>query len=124
MENYRDFLFSKAFQTVQGTEYNRLSSRMREENRDTLFSFYEVVLREEESWEEMKGRVYPALARFLKYKGFHPESGTGCVLALFFRGDFHLVHGPDFMEAFCQIEGLNASAFRSRVGEWLSQGPL
>jgi len=124
MGNYREFLFSKASQVVYGTEYNQVSFKMREENRDILFSFYEVILQENESWEQVRERVYPALVRYLKYKGFHPEFGTGCVVSLFFRDTFYLIEGPHFLAAFREIEGLSPSAFHSRVKEWLSGNPL
>jgi len=124
MENYREFLFSKAFQVVHGTEYNQVSFKMREENRDILFSFYEVILHEDESWEQLRERVYPALVKYLKYKGFHLEFGTGCVVSLFFRDTFYLIEGPHFLAAFREIEGLSPSAFHSRVKEWLSGGSL
>jgi len=124
MEHYRDFLFSKAFQIVHGTEYNQVSYEMREENQNILFSFYEIVLQENESWGQMKERVYPSLMRYLKYKGFHTESAAGCVVSLFYKDYFYLIKGSDFLDAFCTLEGLTFVAFHSRVSEWLSQGPL
>ncbi len=123
MGNYREFLFSKAFRVVHGTEYNQISFEMREENKDILFSFYEVILQEDESWEQVRERVYPALIKYLQYKGFHPEYGTGCVVSLFFRNYFYLIEGPHFLTAFREIEALSPSAFHSRVKAWLSGGP-
>jgi len=120
MDSYRDVLLSRAFKTVHGTEYNRVSQQLREENPETLISIYEIVLQENQSWDYMKERVYPNLVKYLKYKGMSPESGAGLVVSLFFKDYFYLLDGMDFLGAFCEREGLNPAAFHMQVLSWLS----
>jgi hypothetical protein len=68
MDDYREILFSRAFKIVPGTEYNQVSQELRDENPETLFSIYEIVLQENQSWDYMKERVYPNLVKYLKYE--------------------------------------------------------
>jgi len=120
MDSYRDFLLARAFKIVHGTEYNRVSQQLRDENPETLMSIYEIVLQENQPWEDLKERVYPNLVKYLKYKGMGPESGAGLVVSLFFKDYFYLLEGIDFLGAFCEMEGLNPAAFHSLVLKWLS----
>lgn len=119
MDDYREILFSRAFKIVPGTEYNQVSQELRDENPETLFSIYEIVLQKNQSWDDMKERVYPNLVKYLKYKGMQPESGVGLVVSLFFNDSFYLIEGPDFLHTFCEIEGLDRMAFHSLVLKWL-----
>jgi hypothetical protein len=124
MHDYRDFLLSKAFRIVPGQEYNRVSYELRENKRGPLFAIYEIVLHEGQSWEDMREKVYPALVRYLKYKGMPPASGAGLMIALFSRDFFYLIDGPDFLGAYCEIEGISPGAFQLLVSRWLSsEGP-
>jgi len=120
MVSYREMLFSRAFKIVPGIEFNQVSQELRDENPKTLFSIYEMVLQENQSWDDMKERVYPNLVKYLKYKGMQPESGVGLVVSLFFNDHFYLIEGPDFLQTFCEIEGLDRLTFTSQVLKWLS----
>jgi hypothetical protein len=121
MDDYPEFLLSRAFKIVHGTEYNRVSQKLRDENRETLISIYEIVLQKNQSWEYMKERVYPNLVKYIKYKGIHPETGNGLVVSLFFNEYFYLIEGSDFLKFFCEREGLDPIAFHSLVLKWLSE---
>ena len=121
MKDYRKLLFSRAFQIVEGSEYNRVSYELREENRQTLRSIYEVVLEESHSWDHLKEKVYPPLVRYLKYKGLHPSSGIGLVVSVFFKDSFYLIEGSHFLHFYCEMENLAPEAFYSHVVRWLSQ---
>jgi hypothetical protein len=114
----RELLFSKAFRVVAGPRYNEVSHRLRV-SRNILF--YEVTLEPDTPWESLRDRVYPALARYLKYKSIAPDSAEGVVVALFFREEFYLIEGREFLAAFREIEGLDPEAFRLRVLSWLAE---
>ena len=118
MAEYRHLLFSKAFSVVPGLQYNEVSQRLRESQ--NLF-FYEVILHPDTPWEFLRDRVYPALARYLKYKSIAPDSAEGVVVALFFREEFYLMEGREFLAAYREIEGLNPEEFQVRVQEWLAE---
>ena len=117
MAEYRHLLFSKAFSVVPGLQYNEVSQRLRESQ--NLF-FYEVILTPDTPWESLRDRVYPALARFLKYKSLDPEMGRGVVVSLFFQERFYLLEGSEFMKGYMEMEGLDPEAFHSRVRDWLA----
>ena len=80
MKNFKETIFSKAFSVIQGTDYNRVAQEMRE---DDFALFYEVVLPEDQSWEDFRDQIYPSLARYLKYKSMDPESGNGLIVSIF-----------------------------------------
>jgi len=117
MAGYKQQFFSKAFSVVPGPQYNEVSQRLRESQ--NLF-FYEVILTPDTPWESLRDRVYPALARFLKYKSLDPEMGIGVVVSLFFQERFYLLEGSEFMKSYAEIEELDPEAFRSRVRDWLA----
>ena len=121
MADYQNSLLSRAFKIVHGTEYNRVSQDLRDENPETLISIYEIVLQENLSWEEMRERVYPNLVKYLRYKGIHPETGTGLIVSLFFNDYFYLIECLDFLKFFCEREGLDPAAFHSLVLKWLNE---
>lgn len=120
MSDFRDIFFSKAFKKVPGIDYNRISYELREGKREP-FIIYEVVLKENDTWEYVRDNVYPRLARYLKQKGIDPSLGEGFIVALFFKEYVYLISGIDFVKTFCEMEGLNFSAFHFRVLRWLSE---
>jgi hypothetical protein len=119
LADYRDLLFSRALQVVPGPRYNEVSHRLRV-SQDILF--YEVILQPGTTWESLRDRVYPVLTRYLKYKSIPPESAEGVVVALFFKEEFHLIEGREFLAAYREIEGLDPEEFHTRVQQWLA-GP-
>jgi len=114
----RELLFSKAFRVVAGPRYNEVSHRLRGSQN---ILFYEVILQPDTPWESLRDRVYPALARYLKYKSIAPDSAESVVVALFFREEFYLIEGREFMAACREIEGLGPEEFHIRVQEWLAE---
>jgi hypothetical protein len=120
MHNFKELLLSKSFRTVHGTEFNQVYSSVREMSEPPLL-IYEIVLEDDQTWDYMKNKVYPFLARYLKHKGLNPSSGSGFVVALFFKDFAHFLKGKDFFKAFCEMEGLNSAGFRFRVLKWLSE---
>jgi hypothetical protein len=118
MDPFRDLLFSKAFQVVPGPRYNQVSQDLRESGN---ILFYEVVLREDTIWEHLRDNVYPALARYLRYKSIDPELAVGAVVSLFFHDRFYLLQASEFLQAYREKEGLNPDAFHARVLEWLAK---
>jgi hypothetical protein len=119
LADYRDLLFSRAFQVVAGPGYNEVSHRLRMSQN---ILFYEVILQPDTPWESLRDRVYPGLTRYLRYKSIPPESAEGVVVALFFREEFHLIEGREFLGAYREIEGLDPEEFHTRVQQWLA-GP-
>jgi hypothetical protein len=120
MEDYKKILFSKAFAKVPGRDYNRVSYELRGKGDERYKLFYEVVLTENTRWEDLRDKVYPSLIRFLKNKSIDPENATGVVISVFYMDYFHLIEVQEFIRAFCEIEGLNNSAFHFRILRWLS----
>ncbi len=118
MADHRELLFSKAFGVVAGSSYNEVSHRLRV-NQNILF--YEVILQPDTPWEFLRDRVYPALTRYLKYKSIPPDSAEGVVVALFFREQFYLIEGREFLAAYREIEGLGPEVFRLLVLRWLTE---
>jgi hypothetical protein len=121
MEGYRETLLSRASRVIPGTTYNDFLEEMRNDDATNHVLFYEIVLLENQPWEYLRDRTYPALARYLKMKSFDPETGKGVVISLFFQDRCYLIACPDFLKAFRELEGLNSSAFHFRVLRWLSQ---
>lgn len=118
MADDRDLLFSKAFQVVAGPRYNEVSHRLRVSQN---ILFYEVILQPDTPWKFLRDRVYPSLARHLKYKSIAPDSAEGVIVALFFREQFYLIEGREFLAAYREIEGLGPDAFRLRVLGWVRE---
>lgn len=119
MGDFKEILLSKAFRVVPGIEYNRISYELRgKEGNGSLL--YEVVIQENDPWDHLRDRVYPNLAKYLKDKGIDPTSGEGLIVSLFFKDHVYLIKGSDFFRVFCDMEGLNPSAFHFRVLRWLS----
>jgi hypothetical protein len=121
---YREVLFSSAFAVIEGRAYNQVASELRDQARGSLFVLYEVVLETYHSWEYLKERVYPSLSRYLRYKSLDPGTAEGLVVSLFFKDRFYLIRGPEFIKAFCEIEGIDGDSFSDRVTRWLSTAPL
>jgi len=117
MKNFKEEIFSRAFSVIQGTDYNRVAQEMRE---DDSALFYEGVLPEDQSWEDFRDRIYPSLARYLKYKSMDPESGNGLIVSIFHGALCYLIDAPSFFEAYREVEGLDPGFFRLRVKQWLS----
>ena len=117
---YREFFFSAAFAVVEGPAYNQVAGELRDQARGSLFVLYEVVLETYHSWEYLKGQVYPFLSRYLKYKSLDPGTGEGVVVSLFFKDHFYLIRGPEFIRAFCEIEGIDENSYNDYVARWLS----
>jgi hypothetical protein len=107
MADFKEVLLSKSFRTVHGREFNQVYSSVREMS--------------DQTWDYMRNKVYPFLVRYLKHKGLNPSSGSGFVVALFFKDFVHFIKGKDFFKAFCEMEGLNSTAFNFRVLKWLSE---
>lgn len=118
MADYWDLLFSRAFRVVSGPRYNEVSQQLRESRN---LCFYEVILHPDTPWEFLRDRVYPALARYLKYKSIAPDSAEGVVVSLFFREHFYLIEGREFLAAYREIEGLGLDNFRLRILSWLAE---
>jgi hypothetical protein len=102
---YRKILVSGAFDVIEGPAYNRVADELQEQARGSLFVLYEIVLEAEQPWEYFRGQVYPSLIRYLRYKSLNPRTAEGLVVSLFFKDQFYLIKGPQFMKAFCEIVG-------------------
>jgi len=120
MPEYKDLFLARAFRIVPGKDYNRVWIEMREKEGEELL-IYEVVLKEDQTWEYWRDRVYPNLVRYLREKGKDPSEGEGFIVALFFQDRVYLIQGRDFFRVFCEMEGLNFAAFHFRVLRWLSE---
>ena len=117
---FRETLFSKAFLVVPGPQYNRVSFEMRGEGPVSKVTFYEVILHEEAGWRILREKTYPSLARYLKAKYINPHAQAGVVVSLFFEDYFYLIEAAQFMQAYREIEKIDALAFHRLVREWLS----
>ncbi len=120
--DYRKLLFSKAFLIVHGTKYNEVSYEMREKNRGRSFHLYEIILRENRSWEDIRDEIYPPLIRYLRYKSVDPRVGEGVVIAAFFADHFYLIEYPEFIKVYREMEGVSEKGFHLRVKAWLAWG--
>lgn len=119
MRNFVNVLMSKAFKEIPGEDYNQVSWDLRQARAEKGLVFYEVVMDEDPSWEELRDRVYPAFSRYLGAKSMNPASGAGAVVSLFIKGRCSLLEGPEFFKAFKEIEHLDAAGLRGRVRQWL-----
>jgi hypothetical protein len=118
--DYRKVLFSSAFAVIEGPAYNQVASELRDQARGSLLVLYEVVLEPYHSWGYLKERVYPSLSRYLRYKSLDPRTAEGLVVSIFFKDHFYLIRGPEFIKAFCEIEGIDGDSFGDYVTIWLS----
>ncbi|MFB3926886.1 MAG: STAUR_1299 family protein [Syntrophales bacterium] len=119
MDQFKKVIFSKAFDIIPGPEYNRFAFDLREKSGGAIF-MYEIVMKDDHSWEHLKEKAYPNLVRFMTYKRIDPEGGERCVVALFFRGFFYCMWSADFIQAFREIEGLSPAGFRAQARKWIS----
>lgn len=117
-------LCSKAFEVVQGTDYNKVASEIRDHAEGLAPFFYEVVCKEDQPWENFKDRVYPSFVRYLNYKSLDPASGQGVIVSLYYEERFYLIRGSDFIGAFCEIEKIDHSTYHSCILKWLSEVSL
>lgn len=118
MADFREILLTKALKKGHASEYNQVSYDLRMEAENPRY-FYEVVLEDHQSWEDIRNQIYPNLARFLRYRRLNPEGGNGLTVALFFQDHYYLIEAPRFMEAFREMEGLDSEGFRAQVRAWL-----
>jgi hypothetical protein len=121
---YREVLLSGAFAVIEGPAYNQVAEGLRNPVRGRRLVLYEVVLEPYHPWDYMRDRVYPSLSRFLRYKSLNPRTAEGLVVSLFFKDHFYLIRGPEFMKAFCTIEGIDENVFNDHVTRWLSAAGL
>jgi len=119
--DYQEILFSKAFNVVPGMDYNQASYELRGLDKGISPIFYEVILKEGQSWQSLKDGVYPNLIRYLRYKAMDPGSGKGLIVSLFFGDKFYLIEGSEFIGAFCEMERIDRVTFRALVKRWLSE---
>lgn len=117
---FRETLFCKAFLVVPGPQYNRVSYEMRGQGTAKRLTFYEVILAQEIEWGTLRDRTYPPLARYLKAKSINPLAPAGVVVSLFFEDYFYLIEASEFMRAYREMEGIDATAFQQRVKRWLA----
>ena len=117
--HYQKLLLAKAFRVVPGREYNKVSSALRDERQGGRSLFYEVVLDEGRPWKYLRKMIFPAFIRYLKYKRLDPRSGQGLIVSLFFQNKFYLLEAPEFINAFCELEGIDTVTFRRQVAQWL-----
>lgn len=120
MPDYLKLIQSKAFRADPGIDYNKISNELREKG-EGAFLLYEVAIKENDRWEYLRDRLYPQLIRYLKENGLDPSSGEGLVVAIFFKEMVYFLRGTDFFKIFCEMEGLNFSAFHFRILRWLSE---
>ena len=121
---YREVLFSCAFAVIEGPAYNQVASELRDQSGGSLLVLYEVVLETYHSWGYLKERIYPSLSRYLRYKSLDPRTAGGLVVSLFFKDHFYLIRGPEFIKAFCEIEGIDENSYNDYVARWLSVASL
>jgi hypothetical protein len=112
MQNYRDLLFSKAFNVVPGEIYNRVSSELRGKFRH---SFYEIILPEGAPWKYVEEKVMPSFLRYCAYKSIRPETATRLIVSLFYRGRFYLIAAKDFIKEIQQIERTEGQSPHQRL---------
>jgi hypothetical protein len=120
--DYWKVLCSKAFEVVQGMDYNKVASEIRDKTGGFTPFLYDVVCKKDLPWENFKDRVYPSFVRYLNYKSLDPGSGQGFIVSLYYEERFYLIGGPDFIGAFCEIEGVDHSTYHAYVLQWLSEG--
>lgn len=122
--DYWKVFCSKAFKVVQGMDYNKVASEMRDNAEGITRFFYEVECKEDQPWRNFKDRVYPSFVRYLNYKSLDPRSGQGLIVSLYYKERFYLIGGPDFIGAFCEMEKIDHSTYHSYVLKWLSEANL
>lgn len=119
MANFKDVILNRAFKIVPGVAYNQ-TRRELIENADIVPVIYELVLQDNVSWEEFRDKNLPLMMRYIKSQGIDPELPKLLIVAIFYKDKCFLLEGQDFMDAICELEGLNAQAFHFRVLNWFS----
>ncbi len=92
--DYWKVFCSKAFKVVQGMDYNKIASEMRDNAEGTTPFFYEVECKEDQPWRDFKDRVYPSFVRYLNYKSLDPGVGQGLIVSLYYKERFYLLVSP------------------------------
>ncbi len=118
MEHRVRLLLSKSFKTLQAVDYNQVRYLMTNAPGERM-AVCETAIPEDSPWEHVKEHVYPPLCRYLRGKRFDPTNPR-VVVAVFYGDSCHLIHGPDFMQAYREIECLDPPDFKSLVGSWLN----
>ncbi len=119
MADFKDYILGLAFKIIPGIEYNK-ARRELIEGAEIVPVIYEVVLPEKCSWEEFRDKNLPLMMRYLKSQGIDPELPKLLIVAAFYKDKFYLIEGEEFMNAVCDLEGLNRQAFHFRVLNWLN----
>ncbi|MFN8008401.1 MAG: STAUR_1299 family protein [Terriglobia bacterium] len=121
MPDYRAKLMAKAFRVIPGTDYNRVLEEYLEGMAEIGFRrpFYELVLKENETWGQFSERSYPLFARFMKNRSIDPETPVGVTVALFFGNLCFLLEAQQFINVLSELEGLDAPGLHSRILQWL-----
>jgi hypothetical protein len=117
---YLQLLLDKAFETLPGERYNQYLGDVTERIGKT-FLFYEISLMEPKPWADLRDRIYPNFARYLRAKRRDPVQGSGVIVAIFAGEKCHLLKGEDFIAVYREMERLDEVAFTERVTQWLTQ---
>ncbi len=120
MSDFRARLLGRAFRVVPGPEYNRARRELLD-RAAVAPVIYEVTLPAQGSWEAFRDATFPLLVRYLRVQGVDPENPVLLVVALFHGDHCYLIEGRDFLDALCELEGLNDRALHFRVLRWLSE---
>jgi hypothetical protein len=118
-----ELLRPRAFKVLPGAEYNRYRLELEEESPpgSARGVFYEVPLPRDASPGHLDERVLPPFARYMRGRRIDPESPAGVVVAVWLDDLCYLLRGPDFVDLFCEVEGLSREALHLRVLRWLDE---
>lgn len=120
MANFKEVILNRAFKIVPGVAYNQTRRELIEKS-EIVPVIYELLLRDGVSWEEFRDKNLPLMMRYIKSQGIDPELPKLLIVAVFYGDKCFFLEGQEFMDAICELEGLNPQAFHFRVLNWLSQ---
>ena len=120
MKDFIQILNKKAFEKIQGAEYNNYRDK-NDEGPDPITVYYEIPLNSQASWESLRDEIFPKFIRFLAAKAIHRVRAPDTVVVIFFDHTCFLIAGQGFIEIYREIEGLDEGAYKTRIEPWLKQ---
>lgn len=91
MKDIQAICASQAFQTLPGTEYNRVLQELS----DGMTVFYEVAVAESETWDVLQAKLMSRFPDYLRYKRVAPHM---VIVAVFIQETCYLLRGDVFAQ--------------------------
>jgi hypothetical protein len=120
MDSLRDMLAAKASAVIPGTSYNAFRAQREDEAAAGMAPlFFESALPTSGAEAALANKVMPSLMQFIERKQQSLERPDNVLVALFLAETCFVLPADAVIDVFCETEGVNRQALRSRLSSWL-----